>query len=138
MTGRDLFLTTLIDGLKEKVAKARKAETIIFRDGGAFTIRVNGRWYPRITRDEAIRVLAEAGVRPLDADLDLYYAKRLPRYVDFEYRPVGRRKWICDGRTVTREGVVYGLQQAGFTREEIRVWLRIAKKLYELEASGAK
>jgi hypothetical protein len=57
-----------------------------------------------------------------------------PEPVEVEYRPTDRRRWLVDGRPVTKAGAAWVFRRVGLKHEEIRCLMRIQQHCYEIEA----
>ncbi len=110
------------------------SETLAILDEQGFHLRVDGAWHHGLSREQSHRLLRAAGVQWYEAERVLESAVWWPEPAEIQYRLSGRRRWLVNGRPVTREGAAWEFRQVGMTYNAIRHLMRIYRLCAEIEA----
>lgn len=110
------------------------SETLAILDEQGFHLRVHDAWHHGLSREQSHRLLQAAGFDWYESERVLESAVWWPEPAEIEYRLNGRRRWLVNGRAVTREGAMWEFRQVGMTYDAIRHLMRIYRLCAEIEA----
>ncbi len=105
-------------------------EPLIILDSRGYHLRVHAAWHRGLTRDELRRLLFDAHID--DACFLVESAHWWPDPVEIEYQPCGRRRWLVNGRPVTKEDAAWSFRKVGFKYKEIAHLMRIYELCYQI------